>query len=269
MKPKIVGLLTAWGCDQWIGAALKQALCYCDDVVVSVGAHHPSLQKYEDYTQEIVKSFPVRTVPTQNEGDHVLTKGRTLQKMLESSEHYKAGNWVWILDADEFYFDADVELCRQAINTGKYNSIELPEKFFYINFRHYLTNSRRRLKKIVSDDTRFGQTNRFGQEDPVAVIDTDKGIYHYSLLLNPNLKRDFWAIERKNSPQNNKIDWLDNTYLKYDLSQPTKNPQGPHCFQPNENGYLHRYDGVHPHWVETKGFRSVPDFRTLFPSQGV
>tara|TARA_R110000796_G_scaffold249494_1_gene377347 strand:+ start:399 stop:1214 length:816 start_codon:yes stop_codon:yes gene_type:complete len=270
MKQKIIGMMTAWACEKWVKPAIEQAIHYCDDVVVSVAAHHPDLQKYEDNTLAIVQSFgdKIKLVEPKLMGDHIVTKGQTLQKMLEASDYNETGNWIWILDADEFYFEEDVELCKTEIETDLYNSIELPEKFFYINCQNYLKSARRRFKKIIDKNTRFSTANHFGPEEPVKYVETTKGIYHYSWLMNPYLKKDFWNIEYMHTNQRDKVDWIEDTYLTYDLKNPTANPQGPHSFEPDANGFLFKYKEAHPPWVEKYGLHLIEDFRKEYNEIG-
>jgi hypothetical protein len=262
---KIIGLITAWGCDMWIEPAIKQALTYCDEVLVSVEAHHPNLAKYEDKTLEICKKYKkdITIVKGMKGNNHTSAKGSCMKKMVETSKLFKKGNWVWILDADEFYFQEDVDKCKDAMKESSFTAISLPEKCFYVNTKYYLNNYRCRLKKILNDKPTWGKTNSFGTEDFTSHIDTKKGMFHYTFLLNPYMKMDFWNIEHHPRKQPHKINWMKNVYLKYDLSKPTKNPQGPHSFKPNSDGYLFKYDGEHPKFLG-KNIVNAKDFRELY-----
>ena len=65
--------------------------------------------------------------------------------------------------------------------------------------------------------------------------------------------------------QDHKVNWMKDVYLKYDLSNPIKNPQGPHnAFSPNLDGHLFKYDGKHPDFIENAGLTKFKDFRKLY-----
>ena len=54
---KLVGLITAWGAEPFIEPAIKQGLEYCDELVVSVSANHPTYNRFADNTMEICQKY--------------------------------------------------------------------------------------------------------------------------------------------------------------------------------------------------------------------
>ena len=54
---KLIGLITAWGAEPFIEPAIKQGLEYCDELVVSVSANHPSFNIYADNTMQICQKY--------------------------------------------------------------------------------------------------------------------------------------------------------------------------------------------------------------------
>ena len=86
--------------------------------------------------------------------------------MLQASDNFEVGNWVWLLDCDEFYFKEDWEDIKKNIFDSDYDCVETKEKFFYVNMQNYLLNDRRRLFKITDKSdhyvcsTKMEQTKR-------------------------------------------------------------------------------------------------------------
>ncbi|MFW5847702.1 MAG: hypothetical protein ACOCVF_02170, partial [bacterium] len=282
---KIIGLITAWAAEPFIEPALKQAIEYCDEVIVSVSANHKSFNKFADKTMEICKKYEndnkIKLVKGYSGNDHPSSKGITLKKMLDETNNNKAGNWIWILDADEFYFPEDVELFKKIIKKNEYGRIMVPEKFFLVNTKNYIKWNRDRLKILDKDNVSF-RTNRVGNEKMVKTYNANEaiGMHHYSFLLNPYFKIAFWEREYGNPNLKNvkdKVKWMNDIYLKMDV-----NNQAPYVnkakqlfninsilgpifaggpWKPTKpNGEAFKYDDKHPKFVEDAGLTKINDF---------
>ena len=280
MKPKIIGLLNAWYSERWIAAAIEQAIQYCDEVIVAVGAHSKSLAELKDRTYEIAAKYKDRVtlLSSSMKQFHDKSKADTLNRMLAVSKFRKAGNWIWILDVDEFYFDCTYQDILQVIASGGYNHIRLEEKFFFINMTRYLLCSHGRLFRIVQPNSHFQPTQRWtGPMDKQYVIkrdDQERGMFHYSLLVDIEYRRRMWSTERSYG-QPHLLKWLKEIYIPYDLDNEehwiTKNQRlfglkspyvGP-LSKPNADGKLFVYNGKHPPLIETASLPQIPDFRKL------
>ena len=248
--------MTAWGCEHWIEVALKQAISMCDEVLVSVGAHSISLEKFEDGTLDLCKNYPVSLVDVVFKNNHSTTKAATMNSMLQYSELYEEGNWIWLLDADEFYFDDEILRIKKIIESGKYNAIETNEKFFFVNMTRYLKSNRMRLWRIENTAHKFTPTNNWPGRNPYHI--DGHGMFHYSMLQNPYMKRDFWSTEY-NSPQKNKIKWLD-SYLEdnYNFDMFIKGGMK------TDNGDLFVYTNNHPKLIEESPLIKIRDFRKFY-----
>src|SRR5579872_640835 len=124
MDTKFIGLICAWGVEDWIKLAITQAINFCDEVIVSVGPHCNQVEKYEDKTFEICKSFEnqIKLEPVIYTGNHNTTKAKTMSAMLKNSAFFNPGNWVILLDVDEFYHLSDMEKIKRELVNGSYNS---------------------------------------------------------------------------------------------------------------------------------------------------
>lgn len=280
MKPKIIGLVNAWYSERWIAATIEQALQYCDEVIVAIGAHSKSLSSLKDKTYEIASQYKDRVVLLDSSmlQFHDRSKADTLNRMLAASKFRQRGNWIWILDVDEFYFDCTYQEILQAISSGLYNHIRIEEKFFFINMTRYLLCSHGRLFRIEQSNSHFQPTQRWtGPLNKQYIVKRDAkehGMFHYSLLVNLEYRRRMWATERRYG-QPHLLCWLKEIYIPYNLDDEetwiTKNEQlfglrspyvGP-LSKPNSDGKLFVYDGNHPPVIEATLLPQIKDFRKI------
>jgi hypothetical protein len=106
--------------------------------------------------------------------------------------------------------------------------------------------------------------------------------HHYSLLLNPYAKIEFWKSEHV-SPQTMYIDWVNMVYLPYELDRwehynrvnkqlcgrmaPIAHLLGEETYA-NYLGQLFDYTGPHPEFIPEELIK-IEDFRTLYhPPKG-
>lgn len=286
---KLIGLITAWGAEPFIEPAIKQGLEYCDELLVCVSANHDEYYKYEDNTMEICQKYgnQIKLIEGVRMHHHPDSKKHTLKKMLDETGNNKKGNWIWILDADEFYFPEDIDVCKQVIKEDKFNRIMMPEKTFLVNTKHYVVWGRDRLKKLINDNMFFTGTNDLGYENQFAPyqLETEKGMFHYTFLLNPYFKAAFWYHHYGSPPRDvrDNITWLNEIYLTMDLNNQQESvlksmryfgnqhksvlgkvfTGGP--WQPvKENGELYEYKGLHPSFIEEAKLTEINDFRKLY-----
>ena len=278
MPNKFIGLLNAWNAGPFIKPILNMAVEYCDEVLVAVGPHSEAMKKYDDGTEKVAKKFKdkVTFVPVQFGGTHLTSKTPTMNMMLEKSEMFEVGNWVWLLDTDEFYFKDDVSLMKKSLSGSDYNTVSIAnERFFFINMKHYLTNTNKiRLWKITDKSNHFLPLQRWtGETDKVYTFDTT--MHHYSLLLNPYSKREFWRTEYNDKTQDIKVKWMDEIYMKFELNNQEKwiernemlfgkrTPFMQSDYNTNDGG-LFKYEGEHPEHIQDTRLLKIKDFRNIY-----
>ena len=275
MKNKFVGLLLAWGAQDWIEAAIKQALYACDEVIVSIGAHSKAMMPFEDQTLKLAQKFKdkIKFCPVVFKNNHAETKAATMNQMLTQSP-INIGDWVWLLDVDEFYFKKDIDDLKHVLLNSEFKSAVISSKFFYINMQHHMLSSHNRLWKVTSKKFGFRPTNNWIGETLPGV--TTGNMFHYSLLLNHKAKKAFWSSEYKGKKQNNKTKWLEEIYLKFDLNDQdtwlNKNlelfnklhPFANSSFTTKPYGRLFEYKGEHPEWIQKLGYTKINDWRKLY-----
>jgi|GEM_PF-2448003 len=283
---KIIGLVRAWGAEDWIRPAINQALEYCDDVAVIVAPFHHTLEKFADSTYDICKEYrDIRLIDfkpsKQYVGDAI---AEISNHMLQTSPLHAVGNWIWILDPDEFYTERAYKEVKSAIASNQYNWIGARTKVFLINMQHYLVTADFwhywRLIKIEDMEYRFKPCQNWSQKlDRPHLLSTGNEMFHYSLLSNTDIRLAWWRIElAPGATHPRKINWLREIYLKYDLENEDywlienlklngiKFPGPSVGWMPDENGRLFKYEGRHPKFIEEAELPKVRDFRNHYNS---
>jgi len=230
---KIIGIICAWACENYIGLAIEQALAICDEVIVNVSAHSEVLEKYKDRTYNIAKYYELGLRSSTNrkikfidvnydKSNHALIKAALLNYMLTKSDIFEPGNWIWILDADEFYDNDTIRYVKDLVNVSRYTDITFRDYYFFINTTRYLVGEHQRLFKIQEHESNmFYPTQKWlnSYNNPITLGTIENpSMYHYGMLTNPWAKLDFWKSEYPNNPQWKKVNWLNIIYRGYDFS---------------------------------------------------
>jgi len=271
---KIIGIITAWGCQDWIRPAIKQAIKLCDEVNVCVNAHADNLLKFEDDTFSVVEEFSrdINIIEFDKQASHVEIKSKILNQCIEESRYFEVGNWIWMFDTDEYYNDiVSSEIIKELLSNTSADQVYFKEKYFYINMQHYLTAEHDRLFKINSLLDRFKPMQQWSGTK-TAIKLNENVLFHYCMLVNPHMKIEQWKTEWPGVSHQNKIDWITKIYKNYDLNDEEywikeneklfgiKSPLlNKAAF--SDNGKLFKYEGKHPEVIEESGLTKIKDFR--------
>lgn len=283
-NPKIIGIIVAWACELWVGPTIKQALANCDEVFVCIEPHAAIMQQFEDSTLEIAQKYKdqvsfIKLKKGMEFSNHFNAKATILNTALKSSKFFEVGNWIFILDVDEFYNEGCFQMLKNSVLNRNIDIVNFKSKYFYIDTKHYLIGEDTRLFRITNTETdHFVPTQVWSKRDATGIVmPIEVGMFHYSALLNLNAKEAFWRSEYPGKTQDNKVTWLNEIYRNYDLNSEetwiTKNeelfgirsPWFSDSLKPDKDGKLFRYDGQHPTVIEEVGLTKINDFRKLYP----
>lgn len=285
---KIIGLLCAFGAEDLIEPAMKQALEICDETIVNVSCHSENLMRFEDDTFNKAKEFCNKhnniklldESPTNK--NHSEAKAEMLNKMLHESRYYDVGDWIFVLDVDEFYFPYHISILKNSLrNNDEVNQIWFKARYFYIDSKHYLISEHDRLFKIqevnFDMDKRFFPTQKwYAEKYKIGVVPIEYGMFHYGTATNPHMKLEFWKTEYAYKAQSNKVEWIDKIYRNYDLKhQELWNKENERLFgiyspwfQDNfiadPCGNLFVYEGDHPVVVQDTFITQSKDYRLKY-----
>jgi len=280
---KIIGLMTAWSVEDWIRPAVRQALEYCDEVLAVVSPFAPQLRRFEDKTCDICKEYNgLKLLDYESKETYIRSAiADVLNHMLKNSDLHQVGNWVWILDSDEFYPESSAkEIIAATRDNVEYDKIVMESRFFMINMQHYLNEAGDRMFRITDINDRFVPTCKWSRasRNPYTVRRAN-GLFHYSMLTNTERHRERWLLRytHAHDPSRFKMTrWLDEIYAKYDLENEDywinenlklngiKSPWVSKGFTPDGNGRLFKYNGRHPKYIEEAGLPTIKDFRKRY-----
>lgn len=247
---KLIGLIIAWGAEPWIKPAIEQAKEYCDETLACISAHSKELEQFEDNSKQIAIDSGIQVVDVDPTGYHAISKAKILNELVKKSSATE-GDWVWILDADEFYDKQTYKMVKKIIRGDKFDCIRFGAKFFLINMRHYITSEHPRVFKL-KPNAQFTPTQHYPVNYPITIDE----MFHYSLLTNPYMRKVQWENEYPNKDQKNKVKWLNN-YLKGNMEKVWMNPD-----RGTDNGKLFKYKGKHPKFV--RHLTKIKDFRKYY-----
>lgn len=271
---EIIGMLNAWCAKDFILPALEQAVEYCDEVMVCCAPHSKLMESFDDGTANIAKLFAsqhekVTMIEVGPMSHHAIAKANILNTMIAKSKLAEPGNWIWVLDADEFYPARTYKYIRELTRENTpYDRIDFEEWYFYINMHWCLGGEHLRMFKIKNFTDIFQPTQRWVYaNNPFKCDRYSLPMFHYGMLTNPWAKMEFWSTEYPGKNQTNKIRWLDEIYRNYDLNNQEAcveanmklcgiySPWFSDSFQPTMEGTLYQYDdlsfGPHPKFINS------------------
>lgn len=277
---QIVGLVTGWGVSAWIGPCIEQAIKYCDEVIVCIGTKSPIMEQFKDNTYEVALKYKdkIKLLKPVSANAKYTGVGTAimLNYMLSNSALIKKDNWIWILDSDEFYTDESHNKIRELIEDPYYNHIGVEAKFFLIDMQHYIESYHERLFRITNVNHRFIPTQHWPVNKVIATLDRDIGMFHYSLLKNPNMRIFQWKHESIAPNQIKKIRWGNEIYKYYDLNNEEywidknekmfgiRSPFWTDAYSADKNGKLFVYKGKQPEFIENSDLINIKDFRKYY-----
>lgn len=140
---KIVGLIITWNNFEFFQFALKQALDFCDEVLLIEGGHSMTFpQKSIDGTVEYINKmkghpklrifdFKFREKYKRYDIVQLFVRMGALKK----SRFLKPGNWLILWDDDMFFFDEELKRIKELMSNTDYDVISVNERRFIYNFR--------------------------------------------------------------------------------------------------------------------------------------
>ena len=273
---KIIGVMTVWGGEKFVEPCIEQSLYLCDEVLILVGYHNDKMKKWSDKTLEICEKYgeKIKLIdpPKCINETYVKWRPKTLNKLLINSELFSNGNWVFLIDVDEFLFKSTMDKIKIEIKK-EYNTIWIDDRFFFYNTKYHTDGcGNYRLWKIRDEkNDRFIATNKWanGPKVPhyintpkVLKLTGDDRIFHYSMLCNPYQKISYWETEY-HQKQGAKTNWVSDKYLKTNLDN---NKQIIKSIQnsPARGGEMKIYEGEHPEYIVKYDLNKIKDFRKIY-----
>ena len=269
---KIIGILLTWNNLIFLKYSLKQALQFCDEVIVVEGGHSKHHEiKSTDGTREHLKSIkdPKLKLYFADElnytGRYDNVQCSIRQFALRESTYHKPGNWIIPWDDDMFYFDKDLVTLRKVMSTTKHDTLTLNQKAFGYNFRFCASESKAvRFNRITKgcfyqpiSHLCYKDSRRYGKGKSL-----DLTCFHYSRVKKSNRMKARWlmSIEKGTKVSIGGFErWMAFRW-KDDQDFLRQEKEVLYLFS---NPNISVYNGVHPEIVKDHPWLTVNDTRTL------
>jgi len=137
---KIIGIMLTWNNLEFFRCAVKQALEFCDELILVEGGNSTKYPKRSnDGTAEFIqtmKTHPKLKIMDFTRGNRYDYLQRDIRREYpKQSPYYKPGNWVFHWDDDLFFMDKDLRKLRGMMWHCKKDSLNLMCRWFSYNFR--------------------------------------------------------------------------------------------------------------------------------------
>lgn len=137
---KVIGLMVTWNNVEFLKCSIKQALSFCDELILVEGCHSMKYPKHStDGTCEYIKTIKespklvIRDFDCGDRYDKIQLQIR--QNFPKESALYKPDNWVVHWDDDFFFFNRDLIQFRAAMETTKHDELIVQMRQFIYNFK--------------------------------------------------------------------------------------------------------------------------------------
>ena len=275
---KVIGAFTAWGCQDFATKALLNHLKICDVIYINVSAHSPRMERFADKTlsdvRNLASKMPDRLKMVRNQeqaSNPDITKCRILNEILNYAD---PGDVLMLCDADEFYSEDSVEELMLEFAKDDWDMLRVFDRFFCINLWHYVNSSHGRFWRISARSKFYPTQNMSPSAENIKTVLADAPMFHYSLLTNLAMRREFWRSEERYM----QVDWLNKIYQKWPypfkmdkikkLAELNYQITGNRGFWFNAGvdelssaPYLKTFDGQHPKEIQESDLVFREDFR--------
>jgi len=269
---KIIGSMFTWNNLEFFKCALKQALEFCDEVVLSEGCHsHQYPIRSTDGTCEYIetiKNHPkIKFVEFEERfgSRYDMTMLQMRGDYPKLSPLYKPGNWIFCCDDDVFFFRKDLERLREAMHSATGDSLDFRVRHFSYNFRFSLLEPARGgiyAYRIVKDFRLRGTGSPLystGKRFRTQILPNVIG-FHYGHVKKPERMKARWvmSVEKDTEASIGRYEqWMN---VKWEKDEDIfKNRAILESIRPGEGFNI--YKGEHPEFLADHPWRYINDVR--------
>lgn len=273
---KVLGAIVTWNNLEFFKLSLKQALDFCDEVIVVEGCHSRQFpQRSTDGTVEYLNSLKhpklkILDIDYKKNGlegqRYDLVQCWIFSAINSSFESWKPGNWIVQWDDDIFWFNEDLKKIRTVLETTSHDRIKFRQHKFTYNFR---------FGSFMTGGIPFERITDGCYHTPIANLHYKNGIlysanekqadittYHYVSVKKPERMNARWimSIEKGTASSRTRyekwmgIEWKDDEdFLKH---------RDTIAFILGGNpDDVHVYSGKHPEILDDHPWRHIEDVR--------
>lgn len=138
---KVIGLMLTWNNLEFLKCSLKQALEFCDEVLLAEGCSSMNYPWHStdgtcEYIREMQDHRKLKVInpPHRHQGNYQKVQCAMRQSLLISS-NIKPGDWLTAWDDDMFFFDKDLVRLKKEMTKTTYDTLAFRERRFIYNFQ--------------------------------------------------------------------------------------------------------------------------------------
>lgn len=276
---KILGLMMTYNNLHFFKCALKQAINFCDEVIIVEGSHlKDSPQRSKDGTCEYIETIKNNPKIIVKDFKVTGTKYNILQcalreKFVKESLLWEPGNWVLQWDDDWMFFDEDLPKVNHILETADKDTIMFRERRFAYNFKLSLLAPKSSVAGIrmqrITDGCYYTPVSHLHYKDGInytkkadRVLNyTDIIYHHYPYVKTSDRVKFRWDLSVNKGTKSNKntYELWKNMDLKKDIFKQEKE------FRKIIGGIgnLEIYIGEHPEVLDNHPWRYIDDVRNI------
>ena len=277
---KILATMLTWNNIEFFKRALKQALDFCDEVIVIEGCHSRQFpQRSTDGTVEYLDSIehPKLKILDIDYKKHNL-EGKRYDKLQcelwnianNSFNLWQPGNWIIRWDDDWFWLDEDLMKIRMILEISECDRVNFRERVFSYNFRFNVLRGPGHPFDRITPGCYYTRIARLRYEDGRRYVNNfpHPGIiaFHYGCVKEPERMNARWIQSVERGTRGSRVlfkAWMD---FKCDKDEDIINNEefmiyilGGKVGKVDVN----IYDGEHPEVLDDHPWRYVEDVRTI------
>jgi len=266
---KIIGLMLTWNNLEFFRCAVKQALEFCDELILVEGANSIKYPKCSnDGTAEFIqtiKAHPKLRIMDFTRGKRYDYLQRDIRREYpKQSRYYKPGNWVFQWDDDLLFMNDDLRKLRKMMQCCKKDSLNFMCRWFSYNFRfNVFTRMGPVCYRITDGLTLRGVLVAYYKDGRSYSVSYPNSIvaFHYSFVKKMDRLRARLALSaEKGTP---------GAMDKLNLWESIKWNKDKDIFNDDDikkmmgKGELNIYEGAHPEALDSHPWRYIDDVRRL------
>jgi hypothetical protein len=272
--------MLTWNNFEFFKCALTQALFFCDEVIVIEGCHlngfsKQSTGKTREYIQTI-KNPKLVVIDIQNFDYKIrnnLLQCQLRETYLKQSKYWEPDNWVIQWDDDTFYFNKDLLVIKELMQTTNADILTFRERRFAFNFRFNILSNVNKLHTTVfqriKPGCRFEKPSKIRDKNGLPytnILKMPEIIFHHYPYVKLTARSKFrWAISVAKGCTENEI--TGNLWDNFSWNNDSDIFKHENVFRKIIGGSpeakLNIYDGPHPEILDSHPWKNLNDIRIL------
>ena len=269
---KVIGLMITWNNFEFFKCALKQALSFCDEVMLAEGCstwHYPrhSTDGTREYINKMREHPKLKVIDLNfgNRKNYVNVQYFVRQALLKNS-NVKPNNWITAWDDDMFFFNKDLPKLRTIMATTSHDTLSFFERRFIYNFRFNTTGKGRWFFHRATRECHYRPLMNFhyknGQQYKDILQIDDICTFHFNYVKKPERIKARWemSVEKGTILSKDRFEiWLS---IKWKKDEDIfKNKMKIEAMQ--DQGRLNIYTGRLPEVLRNHLWRGINDVRMI------